>query len=125
MGLALQDTARRAWKTAVRPSRPIRSQWTTASLIWTVLDIVVKTGAIGLAGEPLSHDARWLTAVKLLPTTASIGRYRVLLSRLFAVPVDELACPPHCRASCAGLSGQEVRQGQKNSHICQLTDTVI
>ena len=73
LGLARQETARSAWQTTVESSKATHSQWATVSLIWTVLDVVVKTGATGLVGEPLSHDTRWLTAVKLLPITAGIG----------------------------------------------------
>lgn len=50
-------------------------QWKKVSLFWTVLDVVVATGATGLVGEPLSRDKRWLNAVRLLPIGAGIGVY--------------------------------------------------
>ncbi|KAK3385182.1 cytochrome P450 [Podospora didyma] len=71
LGLARQDTAKRAWEAAAGSSGA--GKWATISLIWTVLDIVAKMGATGLVGEPLSRDKRWLTAVKVLPMTVGIG----------------------------------------------------
>ncbi|SPO07542.1 uncharacterized protein DNG_10236 [Cephalotrichum gorgonifer] len=69
LGLARQETARRAWESSLGHC----PQWEKASLFWTVLDVVVATGATGLVGEPLSRDKRWLRAVRLLPITAGIG----------------------------------------------------
>ena len=74
MGLARQETAQRAWRKALDGKQgPRGGQWNTVSLIWTVLDVVARTGATGLVGAPLSNDARWLAAVKILPVTVGIG----------------------------------------------------
>ena len=74
LSLARQETAQRAWQTALGVNKgPRGGQWNTVSLIWTVLDVVARTGATGLVGAPLSNDARWLAAVKILPVTVGIG----------------------------------------------------
>ncbi|CAI4215814.1 unnamed protein product [Parascedosporium putredinis] len=74
LGPARQETARRA-PYAVGINLGDCPQWKKVSLFWTVLDVVVATGATGLVGEPLSRDKRWLNAVRLLPIGAGIGVY--------------------------------------------------
>lgn len=71
LGPARQQVARDALQAAVGDA----PEWKTVSLFWTVLEVVAATGAIGLVGEPLSRDPRWLRAVRTLPIFVGIGVY--------------------------------------------------
>lgn len=71
LGPARQQVARDALQAAVGDA----PEWKTVSLFWTVLEVVAATGAIGLVGEPLSRDPRWLRAVHTLPIFVGIGVY--------------------------------------------------
>ncbi|KAK3369530.1 cytochrome P450 [Lasiosphaeria ovina] len=71
LGHVRQDVAREALRAVVGDA----PQWKTVNLFWTVLEVVAATGAIGLVGEPLSRDPRWLRAVRTLPICVGIGVY--------------------------------------------------
>ncbi|KAK0641438.1 cytochrome P450 [Cercophora newfieldiana] len=71
LGPARQQVAREALQAVVGDA----PQWKTVNLFWTVLEVVAATGAIGLVGEPLSRDPRWLRAVRTLPIFVGIGVY--------------------------------------------------
>ncbi|KAK4035034.1 cytochrome P450 [Parachaetomium inaequale] len=71
LGHARQQVAREAIQAVVGDAQ----EWKTVNLFWTVLEIVAATGAIGLVGEPLSRDPRWLRAVRTLPILVGIGVY--------------------------------------------------
>ncbi|KAK0613998.1 cytochrome P450 [Immersiella caudata] len=71
LGNVRQHVARKALQTVIGDA----SQWKSVNLFWTVLEVVAATGAIGLVGEPLSRDPRWLRGVRALPITVGIGVY--------------------------------------------------
>ena len=78
MGRARGESAKQAWEAVFtrkggKEKGKGKGKWVEVSLIWTVLDVVARTGAMGLVGEPLASDTRWLTAVKVLPVTVGIG----------------------------------------------------